>query len=235
MASKAIQPRLKGVDMSDLTAQEQMFLMAMIGSESMNGTEACRKAGYSHPEKQAWQLLQKPKIQKVLSKLLTMRWRTTLSDEDVMRQIEHWAFHDPIDLCDEDGKIVVDDMRKIPEETRKCINSFKVRRYYPPGEDAEPYDEIEIKLVPRQDAGKLVMMHRGMMAPVKHDVNVTHFDFDQLIRPLPPDEQVPVEKVIANPQGLPEPSKQDAGDESHDEDVRATIDELIEGDEDEYL
>jgi hypothetical protein len=227
MASKVIQPRLKGVDMSELTAKEQLFLMNMIGSETMNGTEACRNAGYAHPEKQAWQLLQKPKIQKVLAKLLTLRWRTALSDEDIMRQIEHWANHDPIDMCNEDGKIVVDDLRKIPEETRKCINSFKIKRYYPPGEDAEPYDEIEIKLVPREVAGKLVMMHRGMMAPVKHDVNVAHFDFDKLIIPLPPQEQCPVEKVIACVRALPEP------DESHDEDVRSTLDELIEGGDDE--
>lgn len=215
-----------GVDLEGLTAQQQMFLLNVIASKSFNWVQAARDSGYAAPAKSAGQLLKNKKIRRALGAIIARRAKNRLmTAEDVMNQIEHWAFFDPSDLCDADGKINVEDLNAIPEMTRKCINSIKVKRFYPTGEDEEPYDEIEIRFVPRQDAGKLVMMHRGLAAPVKVEHSVAQFDFDGLVRPLPPKDQCPVDAVIANPRGLPEPEP----DESHDEDIQGTLNELIEG------
>ena len=104
MASRSVQPKIKGIDFSGLTAQQQLFVMYLLGSTDFNVAAAARSAGYAQPKKAGWQLLQKPSIRKALGKMQTMRVANmAVANEEILEQLDHFVMFDPADLFDENG------------------------------------------------------------------------------------------------------------------------------------
>lgn len=96
-----------------------------------------------------------------------------LDTETILRELSYNALRDPLDLCDENGKIVVSDMRQIPERMRRCIDSIKVRKWL--DREGNEHQEIELKLTSKLGAIELCMRHFGMLQPkqveIKHSID----------------------------------------------------------------
>lgn len=177
-----------------------MFVHALMSSAVFNPTEAARIAKYRHPKQAANKLLQDERIQSILGKAMQEREeRMEVTGDRILEELDICATRDILDLCDENGHIIVDDLRKIPERLRRCIDSVKVKQAI--DQDGNTFQQIELKLVPKIAALELSMKHRGMLAPKKHEVKQQfNFDWDRLAQPWRHiEEDDPIEQAINDP------------------------------------
>lgn len=183
--SKAISHRMTGVhkpDLSKLPAKQRMFVQYLMEDPDFSVTAAAKRAGYAHPSQMGYKLLRKDPIRKALGLAMKARIdRSNLNADRVLEELGHCALRDPLDLCDEDGKIIVDDLKKIPEGMRRAIDGVKVRKrdIIRDGEFMGQEVIYELKLVPKLGALDLLMKHLGMTSQaagvninVDGDVNV---------------------------------------------------------------
>jgi len=178
MGSTVIEPRQRGVNPDSLSDQQLVFCNELAADSNFNATAAARRAGYKNPSSSAGKLLKQTKVQGYLGKVLGDRIRRCEVDADrVLSEVSYCALRDPLDLCDENGQIIVDDLRKIPEEARRAIDGVRVKRTV--HQDGTVEDVIELKLVSKIAALELAMKHLGLLAPKQHEVRHT-LDWDAL-------------------------------------------------------
>ena len=165
-----------------LTPSQLTFVVEMLRDRMMNPTHAAAKAGYHNPSQAANKLMKNPVIAEALTAALEERVRRVQLDGDrLLEELAYCALRDPIDLCDEHGRIVLTDMHQIPERMRRCIESIKCRQGV--DSDGRPWQSIEVRLTPKIAAVELAMRHFGMLAPQKHDVNIKQtIDWDSLYK-----------------------------------------------------
>lgn len=169
--------------MSKLTDQQRTFVFQLLGDAEFNPTEAARKAKYAQPSTAAYKLLAKKEIQAVLGKKMKEREdRLEITADRVLKELACIAFRDPIELCDENGRISLDDLRKIPEHTRRAIESIKqkTRTLYSEHEESGQEVEVEMKFAAKLGALELLMKHLGMFAAEKKDISMS-LDWDALL------------------------------------------------------
>ncbi len=169
MGTVLVKERKNGASVERLTDQQQTFVMELLASPTFHPTEAAKKAGYKSPQVQAFKLLKKPAIQAILGKALReRRERCELKADLILQEVAYCAMRDPIDLCDENGKIAVDNLHKLPERIRRCIDSFKIKRHID-RETGNITDTIELRLAPKIASLELAMKHLGLFSPEKHE------------------------------------------------------------------
>lgn len=179
MTSVKLKPTKRGTNLKKLTIKERLFVEAF--PIDFNLTNAAKAAKYAYPNVMGSKLLAKPHIQRALGKILNQRIsESRLEARRVLQELVYLALRDPIDLCDENGKICVDDLRKVPERIRRCIDSLKVKQTKDP-ETGEVSQTIELKLTSKHAAVELAMKHLGLLAPEKIDVlQKVSLDWDKL-------------------------------------------------------
>lgn len=158
---------IRGASLDRLNDRQRRFVAEYL--ITLNGADAARRAGYKHPNVAAAKLLKNRSIAAVIGK--TQREdleRLDLDRDALLRELAYLALRDPIDLCDADGMIRVDDLRRLPPRIRKCIDGIKVKQET--DRDGNVTGQtIELKLAPKTPAVELAMKHFGMIGP---DMNV---------------------------------------------------------------
>jgi len=167
-----------------LSVQQETFILHLLNDPAFSAEEAARKAGYTGAGSGA-KLLRNPIIAKELSFRIAKRNEAlSVKAEDVIGELKSMAFRDILDLCDEDGKINLTDMRKLPQNIRKCIDGLKVKTGY--DMDGNQVMTVDLKLVPKIEAMQLLMKHLGMLEPdgmrklSNGTESQTKFDWDEL-------------------------------------------------------
>ena len=102
-----------------------------------------------------------------------------LTREGMLRELACCALRDVADLCDERGTIITDDIRKLPEHVRRCIDGIKQK--VTTDQNGNRTITTELKLSPKIAAVELAMKHFGMLKPVEHKVRL-EVDWDHLYR-----------------------------------------------------
>ena len=171
----------RGANLNRLTDKMRVFAFEYL--VDLNGTRAAIAAGYSKKTASvaASKLLAHPVIKAVIGKAQRERLEgCKLESSRVLQELVYCAMRDPIDLCGEDGHIEVNDLSKIPEQIRRCIDSLKVRRYTNQ-ETGEITDTIELKLTSKLAAVEMAMKHLGLFAAEKLELKQL-IDWDQLYK-----------------------------------------------------
>jgi hypothetical protein len=173
VGTRLLKNKLTHTKIDDLPQQQQAFVLALLSTSPWNFSEAARLAKYKHPAIAANKLIHNPKVAAVLGREMRMRnERARMTNDEVLAQIEYEAFCDILDLCDEDGHIVVDSLRDVPVEMRRCINGVEVtERTYVVNEEPVTERKIKFRLVDKLGAQQMLLKHRGLIAP--SETNVT--------------------------------------------------------------
>lgn len=161
MTSK-IKSRKRGYQPDKLTAKELLFIAEMNGSANMSPTRAAKAAGYKSPSSAGQRLMDRPRVQAALGTQLQKRLdRLEMDGDRLLEELAYMALRDPIDLCDENtGEIIVDDLRKIPERMRRCIEGIETIDTY--DGDGNLTRKTKIKLCSKTSAVEMAMKHFGM-------------------------------------------------------------------------
>lgn len=195
MATHMITERQRGAKIEKLTTQQQTFVLELLNDPTFNATAAAERAGYSNPAVASCKLMKHKGIAAILGKEQARRNDALRLDANALLcELSYQALRDPIDLCDDKGMIIVDDLRRLPERIRRCIDSLKVRQIH----DAEGNvvgQTIELKLTPKMLAIELAMKHFGMFAPQEVDVKMK-VDWDALYGA--PTRSDPIEVRLSN-------------------------------------
>jgi hypothetical protein len=195
MGTTLIKNRKNGANLGRLTDKQRMFVLELLASNDFCPTRAARAAGYKSPSVQAFQLLNKPAIQAALGKAQREREeRCEVRADLVLQEVAYCALRDPIDLCDEDGRICVDDLRKLPERIRRCIDSFKIKRRIDP-ETGEIEDSIELRLAPKIASLELAMKHLGLLTERK-EISLKGIDWEPLYKSSEGEPDLIEQKVL---------------------------------------
>lgn len=186
-------------DLEKLTVQQRSFILHLVNDPQFNAENAAKKAGYTGAGSGS-KLLKNPVISQELAAQIAQRNEALeVSSERVVSELSDIAFRDIIDLCDEDGKVNLTDLRKLPPRIRKCIDGLKIRAGY--DLDGNQTMTIDLKLVPKMEAMQLLMKHMGMLEPDgmrkanNGDDGKVVFNWDDLYAP-PRIEHDPVEAAL---------------------------------------
>jgi len=188
MASNAL--ALSG-DCRGLNDRQRCFVAEYV--IDYNATRAAKVAGYKHPHSAGKKLLSRklnPKVAKAIGNIQRKNLEEAiLSKEEIIRELSLIAMRDPLEMCDENGILVVDDMRKIPDHIRRAIDSIKVKHFY--NEDGDVIgQEFELKLVGKATAFRMLMEHFGMFAAKQHEVKIGTLDWESLFNETQQDKDV---------------------------------------------
>ena len=181
MGSGLIKKSKRGANVKRLSTNAQVFVAELLNDNLFNPTAAAKRAGYAAPSVAANKLMKDKRIQAILGKALRDRLeRLEMSGDTLLRELSYCALRDPIDLCNEHGQIDVDDLRKIPERIRRCIDSIRINDYT--DKKGNTVRTIELKLTSKLAAIELGMKHFGMLAPQQHQVTMTSINWDDLCK-----------------------------------------------------
>lgn len=174
---KASKMTSRGIRHPDgLTDKQRKFVAEYM--LTLNATDAARKAGYKQPNVTSAKLMANPLIAKQIDEAQRQGLeKLELSRDALLRELANCALRDVADLCDERGAIITDDLRKLPERVRRCIDGIKQR--VTTDQNGNQTVTTELKLSPKIAAIELAMKHFGMLKPVEHNVKM-QFDWDAL-------------------------------------------------------
>lgn len=159
-----------------LTDKQRRFVAEYL--LTLNATDAARKAGYKQPNVTSAKLMANPLIAKQIGEAQRQGLeKLELSRDALLRELANCALRDVADLCDENGTIITDDLRKLPERVRRCIDGIKQR--VTTDQSGNQTVTTELKLSPKIAAVELAMKHFGMLKPIEHNVKM-QFDWDAL-------------------------------------------------------
>lgn len=167
----------RGVNPKRLTDKMQRFVAEYL--VDYNGSRAARAAGYKQPSMVAAKLLKHPLVSKAVGNGRRKQLeRLELTRKNIIYHLACCALRDPLDLCDKNGRIVINDMRELPEHIRACIDGIKVKQDF--DDDGKVVGQtIELKLVGKQGCIDLAMKHKGLFAAEKHETKHS-LDWDAL-------------------------------------------------------
>ena len=186
-----------------LTLKQQEFVNQYILHKG-NISQATQAMGYkkSIAGRMGQAFLKRGAVKQAIAKRLNTGLRKEeLTSQIVLKQLANLVTRDPLDLCDENGKIVVDDMSKIPARMRGCIDGIKQKiKTYLDKESGEPVTEteIEIRMSPKLPAVKLAMEYFQMIAQADTD-SKQQIDWSILIQPTDIKKPDLLQMRIANP------------------------------------
>jgi phage terminase small subunit len=176
MGTTLLKNKKSGVSIDSLPQQMQAFVMAIMGQSLWNFAEAARTAGYKHAKIAANRLIHDPRVAAVLGREMRRRnERARMTALEIEAQVEYESFFDFIDLCDEDGFIVTDDLRKIPAEVRRCINGVEAIEIEHRDRDGNVTDverKMKLKVIDKISAQNLLAKIRGMVNPTENNVTL---------------------------------------------------------------
>lgn len=177
-----------------ITIKQMDFVNALMQDPGFDPRKAAAKAGYKSCHVMGYKLLRKRTVQEYLGTRMREREKATgVTNARVLQELEKITLRDPIGLCDENGLIITDDLRKIPEDMRRNIDGIEVKQRLDKKTGEVVSQTIRLKLVSKATAIELSMKHRGLLAPLKVDAKVS-LDWDKLIGD--DDEEDPVERRI---------------------------------------
>lgn len=186
-----------------LTLKQQEFVNQYILHKG-NITKAAEAMGYkkSTASRMGQSFLKRGAVKQAIAKRLNTGLRKEeLTSQIVLKQLANLVTRDPLDLCDENGKIIVNDMSKIPERMRGCIDGIKQKiKTYIDEESGEPVTEteIEIKMSPKLPAVKLAMEYFKMISESDADKK-SQIDWSILTQPTDISKPDLIQRRIANP------------------------------------
>jgi phage terminase small subunit len=146
-----------------LTAKETLFVDAYI--ETLEQTQAARRAGYSTPDKAGWRIFQKEHIQAAIeARRQEIKDRLGISPERVLKEYAHNAFSDPAEFFDKEGSLL--HTKDMPESARRAIASVSVKKKFGGEYDDDGnkiFDDIvEVKVNNKLDALNALAKHLGL-------------------------------------------------------------------------
>lgn len=173
--------RVNSKVMNTITIKQMDFVNYLMQDPGFDPRKAAAKAGYKSVHVMGYKLLKKRSVQEYLGTRMRERERATgITNARILQELERITLRDPIGLCDENGLIITDDLRKIPEDMRRNIDGIEVKQRLDKKTGAVVGQTIRLKLVSKATAIELSMKHRGLLAPLKVDAKVT-LDWDKLI------------------------------------------------------
>lgn len=184
---RALSERKTVVSQTTLSVTQKLFAMALLADPTFNLTRAAEKAGYAQPAVSGHDQLNNPVVARFIGQEIARRaQRLQITAERVLEELACIAYRDPVEFCEkETGRIQIDDIRKIPEVARRCIDGIKVKqttRTDPETGDLVVTQEVELKLCSKTGALELLMKHLGMMVEKKEIQLLHQFDWSQLYR-----------------------------------------------------
>lgn len=181
--SKQIQKRgNKGVER--LSVMEQSFVRTLLDQRTFNLTHAAKEAGYANPDVAGCQLIKRPAIQAILGREQRRRMeRLELKGDEVLNMLRVGLFFNPLTLFkpSPDGKWMVEDLDKIPDEVGRCITKIKSKMVEFEG-TVTTYFELEL-----MDKTKLLdyaLKHCGLAGVTKVSVQAAEDTSDPLATAL---------------------------------------------------
>jgi phage terminase small subunit len=198
MGTKLLKNRGSRVDIDTLPQNQQAFVLAVLSQTVWNMTEAARQAGAKNPKLQANRWIHDRRVAAVLGREMRMRnERARMTNDEVLAQIEYEAFCDVLDLCDEDGFIITDDLRKIPVEMRRCINGIECTEQKWIDQDGNEHVErkMKLKVVDKAIAQAMLLKHRGLIAPSETNVTLNVGVVQQVLSTLVKKDDEPIDLI----------------------------------------
>lgn len=182
--------------LESLTDRQKLFVSEyLIDQDAAN---AAKRAGYKS-DSMAGKLMRNPIVSKAIGKALNERLEANeMTAERLLKELSYAALRDPLDLCDKNGVMVLNDLRKLPARMRRCIDGIKIRNTVVDGEVVG--QEYELKLCPKLASIELAMKAFGMLTE-KREIRAEHtIDFDALLESGEYDED-PIEGLILEAEG----------------------------------
>ena len=109
-----------------------------------------------------------PIVRKVLGRARLERASDLkIRGDRVLEELAYCALRDPIDMCDENGQLIVDDLTQIPEPMRRAIENLEVTKHFNL-DTGEEVTKMRLTFVNKGNSLKLLMQHLGMLDEVHH-------------------------------------------------------------------
>jgi len=136
---------------------------------------AALSVGYK--KQTGYNLLRKPEIQRAIRVVQKHDEEVIdISRQEILRELVLMAKRDAIDLCDEEGRINLSDLRKLPPHIRRAIDGLDVNQKI--SRDGEIIDQqVKIKLVSKVPVLDLLMKH----LPPEEEQKEDGMSWDKLI------------------------------------------------------
>jgi hypothetical protein len=196
MGTKKIVNNGRGGNIDKCSDKQRMFVLHLLADNSFNAAKAAEAAGYAHPPQAAHRLLTKnSNIRALLGKEQKDReTRTRITADEVLKQLGNIVFRDIADLCDEDGLIIADDIRKLPKSIRQCIDSIEVDQTFNHETGELTKQQIKYRLPSKLPAIALAMEHLGIKGIDKNGVGKQYVSWDAILDP--PSEEIIQDTII---------------------------------------
>lgn len=148
-----------------LTARHQRLVDYYFGVSNFNKTDALRREGYAHPNKNC-DMFNRPDITaEVKRRQAIIRDRYEVTYERVVEELARIAFSSPLDymgLNTEDGTFFID-LSKIDADQIRALGEMTVETYVEgKGDDAKTVRRMKLKPWSKQAALDSLMRHAGL-------------------------------------------------------------------------
>lgn len=151
-------------------------------------------------------ILARPHVKFATSKVATDTIkRVELKKEDLIRELYFMATRDVVDLSDENGQIIVDNLRALPERIRKCIDGIKIRKrtFVIDGEE-QVETQYEVKLTPKLAAVELAMKYLKMLTDQIETTHTHTLNWDAMVSPPAVTPHLFLQERVKNPEATDE-------------------------------
>lgn len=162
---------LKGdpVDSKGLTEKRRVFIREVM--VDWNLKRAAQVAGYKRPADAGYKLMNQPAVAKEIQRRQrALEKEAILSRERVMAELSSLAMRDVIEMCDEEGMFIVNDMRQVPDYLRRCIDGVEVFQDFDKDGNLAG-QRVKFKLVGKLGAFDMLNKMAGYYAPEEHNVH----------------------------------------------------------------
>ena len=174
-----------------LNASELLFVKHLIADDLWRPLEAARRAGFENPNAAASRLMKRPYVQAALGSEQRRRLeRLQVKADDVLHMLATGLFFNPLSLFKPgaNGKWVVTDLDKVPDEIGRIIEEVKVKTV----ETIDENDNVtvttyfELKTISKGKLLEMAMKHCGIdgTQKIEHTGNVglqVNFSLNELL------------------------------------------------------
>ena len=160
MSSKLIQPSKRGADINRLTAQQRVFVEALLNDPSFRPGLAAKAAGYKQPSTAASKLMNDKVVAAYIGKELYLRsQRNEVTADAVLRGLANIAFFNVHSVLDENGNIK--NLQDVDEDAAYAIESIEMTTR------EDQYGNVttntRLKFHSKMGALELLAKHLGML------------------------------------------------------------------------
>lgn len=164
----------------DLTDKQRQFVVEYC--KHYNATQAAKDAGYSarSASEMGRRLLDRnkyPKVAKAIGYIQQQSIKSAIiTKEQILQELSIISLRDIIELCDENGQIVVDDLRKLSPAIRRQIEGITIEER---DTVRGPVKTYKLTLCRKMQALEMCMKHFGMYEQAETKVTVG-FDLESM-------------------------------------------------------